>query len=129
MAEHQPQRNLPYSTFLPTSSFTGPIQSPTVNQNRMPVAQIALTSQQLQNNRLSYIGSNAGSSNLAPTINLPLSSNGINSTYGTLNGSVIINHNLNGVSCNQRTPNEVEHVHPTALNSSYITSLNNSVSS
>ena len=128
MAENQPQRNSPYSTFLPASSSTGPLQSHTVNQNGVPIAQMALGPQQLQNNRLSYIGSNTTSSSLAPTLNLPLSSNGINSTYGTLNSSVMINRDPSGTSCNQRGSNEMEHARPTALVSSYITSLNNSVS-
>jgi hypothetical protein len=82
------------------------------------------STQQLQNNRLSYIGPNINSANMASTVNLPSPtinlSNGMNSTYGTLNNSVMINRNPNGTLPNERRQN--------GLITSYISSLNNAVS-
>ena len=123
-----PQRNLPYSTFLPSSSTPGPIQSPAVNQNGIPQDHM-INSQQLQKNRLSYNASNNTSSKLAPTVSLPLASNGINSTYETLNSSMIINRNSNGISCNQEGPKGIDEFRPAAIVGSYITSLSNHVRS
>lgn len=122
LPDQPPQRNLPYSTFLPTSSNSGPIQSSA--SNHIVISPPMESTQQLQNNRLSYIGPNINSANMAPTVNLPSPtinlSNGMNSTYGTLNNSVMINRNPNGTLPNERRQN--------GLITSYISSLNNAVS-
>ena len=117
-----------YSTFLPTPLNNGQLQATTAHQDGTPTTQMTFAPQQLQNNRLSYIASNTPPANPAPIVKLPLASNGNNLTYGTLNNSRSINRDPNGVSSDQAASNMTEQARPTALVSSYISSLNNCVS-
>ena len=130
----QPPRNLPYSTFLPTS-HQGTLQSLTINQNGAPVSQ-TVHSQTLPSNRLSYMGTSAmpaerTNSNLVniPSPSVNLSPNGVNSSpYGMINNSSTVNLNPNGISFNQAGPNGVEQMRSSAHVNSYISALNNPVS-
>ena len=130
----QPPRNLPYSTFLPSSSNHGTLQSLTVNRSGVPAIQ-TVNSKTLPNNRLSYIGTNVTPTSIASSVvNLPspsvnLSPNGINtSPYVLINNSTSVSSNPSGISFSQGTPNGVEQMRSTALVKSYISSLNNAVS-
>ena len=130
----QPPRNLPYSTFLPTS-HQGTLQSLTINQNGAPVAQRA-HSQTLPSNRLSYLGTNETPTELANSniVNIPspsinLSPNGVNSSpYGVIHNSSTVNPNPSGISFNQAGPNRVEQMRSSTHVNSYISALNNPVS-
>ena len=128
--EQTSQRNLPYSTFLPTSVNSVPIQSSTSNHIVLPPT--LDSNPQIQNNRLSYIGPNANTGNITSTVNLPSPtvnlSNGINSTYGTINNSIMAKRGPNGILSTDTGPSGFEQVRPAALVSSYISSLNNAVS-
>ena len=80
--------------------------------------------QHVQNNRLSYVGASYQSPHTGPNINLSIPSNDI-ATYGTLNNTNGINGVPSRSILNQHGTLGIESVRPTALVSSYISSLNN----
>ena len=113
---------------MPTASIAGPVQTFINNPNVTPTTKALTPLQPLPNNRLSYLGStNNNSSNLIPIVNPQLSPESLGSTqekseYFNMNKP---SHRDSSIkSCS----NSSVQTRPAALVSSYISSLNNSVS-
>ena len=87
-------------------------------------------SQQIHNNRLSYVGASFHSphNSLNYNTNLSNQTNQSANIYGTMYNTTDINSDPNRTLSKQHGTHGIETVRPTALVSSYISSLNNTVS-
>ena len=87
-------------------------------------------SQQIHNNRLSYVGASFHSphNSLNYNTNLSNQTNQSANIYGTMYNTTDINSDPNRTLSKQHGNHGIETVRPTALVSSYISSLNNTVS-
>ena len=113
---------------MPTVSIAGPVQTFINNPNVTPTTKALTPLQPLPNNRLSYIGSTSNnSSNLIPIVHPQLSPEGLGSTQEKSEYFNMNKHSNRDSSIKSCSNGSVQ-TRPGALVSSYISSLNSSVS-